>query len=104
MRTMLLWRSSRGTRTLGLLRAARQRRRCAAASSCFFPPPPLVLSPLVAQACACLSSMVHAGNFFGGWADVRRRLVGSLNHLGKVNQEENAKRRKQNKKRGKKEP
>lgn len=50
-----------------------------------------------------LSSMVHAGNFFGGWADVRRRLVGSLNHLGKVNQEENAKRRKQNKKRGKKE-
>ena len=49
------------------------------------------------------SSMVHVGNLFGGWADVRRRLVGSLNHLGKVNQEENAKRRKQNKKRGKKE-
>ena len=49
------------------------------------------------------SSMVHVGNLFGGWADVRRRLVGSLNYLGKVNQEGDRLRRNRNKKRGKKE-
>ena len=47
--------------------------------------------------------MVYFTNAFGGAADVRRRLIGSLSYLGKVNQEADAKRRKQNKKMSKKE-
>ena len=39
--------------------------------------------------------MVYFTNAFGGAADVRRRLIGSLSYLGKVNQEADAKRRKQ---------
>ena len=49
------------------------------------------------------STMVYFTNAFGGAADVRRRLIGSLSYLGKVNQEADAKRRKQNKKMSKKE-